>query len=64
MHKGVQATCGGEYGVIPLVCRETVSIFGKDLETYGSYLTVGDFLGVALGGKGGVFHFYLMHFCV
>lgn len=28
------------------------------------YLPVGNFLGVALGGKVGVFYFYSMHFCI
>lgn len=58
MHRDLQARCSGEYGVIPLVCRGTVSIFGKDLEKYGLRIAVGYFLGIALGGKVEVFHSY------
>lgn len=59
MHRDPQVRYGGEYGVIPLVCRGTVSIFGEDLEKYGLCITVGYFWEESTGRKGGSFPFLL-----
>lgn len=43
-----------------LFCRETFSVFGKDLEKYVSYLTVSYFLDIGLGEEFSVFTLYIV----